>query len=722
MGLAALFSRLFHPRLSVGSAPVAIAALTDGSTGGIPSRNQERPRFHSFLFLNTRAARLAKAIMSFSANLALRRFHALLCNRYITASILALLALPASAQTSKNIHQFNTFSGSIDGTQEMLLWAPATNSGATYKTTPNAIRLWQLGITNNFTGALQQNGNQVSWKSGVWVAGNCLQAGDTLGAITTAPNPCGTGSGGGGSTPGGSNLSTQYNNAGALGGYIPNGDATVDVTTGVFTVSKTNGVAFAPSATTNALNAANINAGTLPAARLPTPTTTTLGGVQALPPIANQYLTGISAAGAVTQAPIAFSNIAAGTITPAQCPLPSASTIGCAQSFAGVTSQWLRQLSTSGVFTASQPSFSDLLGNIGVGQMNSGAGASSSTFWRGDSQWATPAGGGNVSGPSSSTTGDFACYANASGTVLSDCGPQGLQISLKSAGYTMAAGDAYTKVVLTSGSFAFTFPVAGSIGFEDGKWFCTGNSGTGLLTITLTTSSMTGAPSLILPQNTGLCLTSKAGAWDGTSSQLGMGPEFTLTNGTYTLTGGIANSKLANMNANTVKANFTAGSAAPSDYAMPSCSDTSGNHLNYVSGTGITCGTSSIGATGTSGHTIPFLDGNNSYSGVSYFTGSIRAVSRTTTSSPITVSATTDYIICVNTSSGSTTANLPASPATDLQYVIKDCKGNANVNNITVKTTDGTAIDGTAGATGIVLNAAYQSTDVFFNGTQWFTF
>lgn len=49
---------------------------------------------------------------------------------------------------------------------------------------------------------------------------------------------------------------------------------------------------------------------------------------------------------------------------------------------------------------------------------------------------------------------------------------------------------------------------------------------------------------------------------------------------------------LANINANTILGNWSSSSGAVAANAMPSCSDTGGNHLNYVSGTGVTCGTS----------------------------------------------------------------------------------------------------------------------------------
>lgn len=53
----------------------------------------------------------------------------------------------------------------------------------------------------------------------------------------------------------------------------------------------------------------------------------------------------------------------------------------------------------------------------------------------------------------------------------------------------------------------------------------------------------------------------------------------------------VTNAKAAQGGANTMKGNWTGSTANEADNAMPSCSDSGGNHLNYVSGTGITCGT-----------------------------------------------------------------------------------------------------------------------------------
>lgn len=53
----------------------------------------------------------------------------------------------------------------------------------------------------------------------------------------------------------------------------------------------------------------------------------------------------------------------------ADLPNPSASTLGGVESFAAVTHEWIRQISTSGVPTASQPAFTDISGSNTCGQL-----------------------------------------------------------------------------------------------------------------------------------------------------------------------------------------------------------------------------------------------------------------------------------------------------------------------------------------------------------------
>lgn len=89
----------------------------------------------------------------------------------------------------------------------------------------------------------------------------------------------------------------------------------------------------------------------------------------------------------------------------------------------------------------------------------------------------------------------------------------------------------------------------------------------------------------------------------------------------------------------------------------------------------------------------------------------------TVTTSPYTVLASNDVVVCNRTTLGPFTVNLPATPANGDQVRIKDGKGDADTEFITITATGGKTIDGAAT---LILDESFGArTLVFGDTTAW---
>lgn len=108
--------------------------------------------------------------------------------------------------------------------------------------------------------------------------------------------------------------------------------------------------------------------------------------------------------------------------------------------------------------------------------------------------------------------------------------------------------------------------------------------------------------------------------------------------------------------------------------------------------------------------------GSGKFTGVLTTAGRIKNLRRITAAGAVTVSATDEVIVIAQTVGAAITVNLPASPITGRTYTIKDGKGDAATNVITVDADGANTIDGAAN---FVLNVNYGCIDITWDGTQW---
>jgi len=141
---------------------------------------------------------------------------------------------------------------------------------------------------------------------------------------------------------------------------------------------------------------------------------------------------------------------------------------------------------------------------------------------------------------------------------------------------------------------------------------------------------------------------------------------------------------------------------------------TSGSITANLTTTGVSAG-SYGSATQVSTFTVD-AKGRLSAAGSATITTPLSVPTTVVTSGPTYSILTTDYLVVINlTVPGAMGVTLPSTPATGRIVIVKDGKGDATTNNITVSPASGN-IDGAAT---FVIAANYGAVTCVYNGTEW---